>query len=124
MKKFLIVTLGCRTNQYESQLFSDQLRKIGYVPAVDEEADLCIINTCSVTDQADSSSRSQIRKLARQHPSARLIATGCMAQSAKEDLLAIDGRIEVMPNKKKSAPLIFKSGSHRQIGRRSFHRAV
>ncbi len=107
MKKFLIVTLGCRTNQYESQLFSDQLRKIGYVPAVDEEADLCIINTCSVTDQADSSSRSQIRKLARQHPRARLIATGCMAQSAIEALLAIDNRIEVLPNQKKKQLISF-----------------
>ena len=107
MKKYQIVTLGCRTNQYESQLFSDQLRKVGYVQAVDEEADLCIINTCSVTDHADSSSRAQIRKLARQHPQARLVVTGCMAQSAKESLLAIDERIEVLPNQNKNQLISF-----------------
>ena len=86
MKKYVIVTLGCRTNQYESQLFSDQLRKNGYVPAGDKEADLCIINTCSVTDQADASSRSQIRKLARQHPASPFDCNGVHGPKRKRGL--------------------------------------
>lgn len=98
MKKFQIVTLGCRTNQYESQLFSEQLQKKGYIPAGEEEADLCVINCCGVTDQAEASSLRQIRLLARRHPHCRLIVTGCMPQHAKEKLEAIDKRIEVLPN--------------------------
>lgn len=101
MKKYQIITLGCRVNQYESQLFSDQLRQIGYVPALNEPADLCIINTCSVTDQADATSRAQIRKVARKHPHARIIVTGCMAENASETLRSIDERIEWISNKDK-----------------------
>lgn len=101
MKKFQIVTLGCRTNQYESQLFSDQLRQIGYISSNDGPIDLCIINTCSVTDHADATSRAQIRKLARLYPEARLIVTGCMAENIKESLHQIDSRIEFFSNKDK-----------------------
>lgn len=103
MKKVRIVTLGCRTNQYESQLFSDQLSRMGYTSAQndDEKVDLCIVNTCTVTDHADSSSRHQIRKLARRHEGARFVVTGCMAESAPEAIHAIDERIEIIPNKEK-----------------------
>ena len=110
MKKFRIVTLGCRTNQYESQLFSDQLRRMGYVQVrEDEEADLCIANTCSVTDQADAASRHQIRNLLRRHSKARFIVTGCMAESAPDALRSIDQRIEIVPNqdKEKLVDLLF-----------------
>jgi threonylcarbamoyladenosine tRNA methylthiotransferase MtaB len=76
-KKFKVVTLGCRTNQYESQAYSDQLRALGYTPAQgEEEAELCIVNTCTVTQSADSSSRHQIRHLAKQNPGARIVVTG------------------------------------------------
>ena len=57
MKTFKIATLGCRTNQYESQAYRDQLLALGYREAKEEEAaDLCIVNTCTVTAAADSSS--------------------------------------------------------------------
>jgi threonylcarbamoyladenosine tRNA methylthiotransferase MtaB len=111
MKKYVIATLGCRTNQYESQLFADQLRKQGYIPAEGEPADLCIVNTCSVTDQADASSRTQIRKLASQHPNARLIVTGCMAENARPLLHSIDKRIEILPNSDKDRLLSFLFGA-------------
>ena len=72
MKKFRIATLGCRTNQYESQAYRDQLLAMGYTEAVgDEEADLCIVNTCTVTASADSSSRYQIRQLAKKNKGAK-----------------------------------------------------
>ena len=102
MKKFKIVTLGCRTNQYESQGYTDQLKKMGYVPALDgEEADLCIVNTCTVTESADSSSRHQIRSLLRKHPNAKLAVTGCMVEGGADQLLQIDSRIQIVPNKEK-----------------------
>jgi threonylcarbamoyladenosine tRNA methylthiotransferase MtaB len=103
MKKTRIVTLGCRTNQYESQLFSDQLHQLGYASAQEGEegVELCIVNTCTVTDHADSSSRYQIRKLARQYSKARIVVTGCMAESAPEVIRSIDPRIELIPNQSK-----------------------
>jgi len=110
VKKFKVVTLGCRTNQYESQAYTDQLRQLGYVAALEgEDADLCIVNTCTVTESADRSSRHQIRSLLRENPSARLAVTGCMADSAPDVLKTLDPRVEIVPNVKKDQliPLLF-----------------
>lgn len=102
MKKFKVVTLGCRTNQYESQAYTDQLRQMGYRAALEEEeADLCIVNTCTVTESADRSSRHQIRSLLRENPGARVAVTGCMAESASDVLKNLDPRIEIVENAKK-----------------------
>jgi threonylcarbamoyladenosine tRNA methylthiotransferase MtaB len=95
VKKFKVATLGCRTNQYESQAYADQLVALGYSEAREgEEADLCIINTCTVTESADSHSRHQIRSMARKHPKAKLVVTGCLAESLPEmdevDLIVIN----------------------------------
>src|SRR5579872_2718778 len=101
-KKFKIVTLGCRTNQYESQAYADQLRRMGYAEAqADEEATLCIVNTCTVTESADSSSRHQIRHLAKQHPHAQLVVTGCLAERLPEEIAKISGVTQIVPNQKK-----------------------
>lgn len=102
MKKFKIVTLGCRTNQYESQGYTDQLRQMGYqIAGEGEEADLCIVNTCTVTESADSSSRHQIRALLRQNPKAKVAVTGCMAESAPEALLQLGEQVQLIPNQEK-----------------------
>lgn len=102
MKKFKVITLGCRTNQYESQGYTDQLRQMGFVPAQEgEEADLCIVNTCTVTESADSSSRHQIRHLLKEHPHAEIAVTGCMAESAPEAIHQIGEKIRVIPNAQK-----------------------
>jgi threonylcarbamoyladenosine tRNA methylthiotransferase MtaB len=107
-KKFKIATLGCRTNQYESQAYSDQLKHMGFSEAMeDEEADICIVNTCTVTESADSSSRYQVRHLAKQHPHARLIVTGCLAERAPEEILNIRGGAQIIPNQKKENLLSF-----------------
>jgi len=99
MKRFKIVTLGCRTNQYESQAYADQLREMGYVAAGEGEvADVCIVNTCTVTDGADSSSRHQIRHILRDHPESVVAVTGCMAERAPGEIQAIDSRIRLVPN--------------------------
>jgi threonylcarbamoyladenosine tRNA methylthiotransferase MtaB len=102
MKKFKVITLGCRTNQYESQGYADQLRQMGYTSLEEGgEADLCIVNTCTVTDSADSASRHEIRSLLKKHPNAKFAVTGCMAESAPDAILAIDPRIQIIPNAKK-----------------------
>jgi len=109
-KTFKIVTLGCRSNQYESQAFADQLRKRGFVEAkVGAQAELCIVNTCTVTKGADQKSLYQIRKLAREFTPGKLIVTGCLAARKKEEVLSIEGVTHVISNQEKEdlLPLIF-----------------
>ncbi|MCH9609251.1 MAG: Threonylcarbamoyladenosine tRNA methylthiotransferase MtaB [Chlamydiales bacterium] len=101
-KKFKIATLGCRTNQYESQAYRDQLEALGYEEAgSDEKADLCIVNTCTVTQSADSSSRHQIRQLVKQNSGAEVVVTGCLAQRRPDLIEKIGGVSRVIPNKEK-----------------------
>ncbi len=101
-KKFKITTLGCRTNQYESQAYHDQLEAMGYTKADDnEEADLCIVNTCTVTESADSSSRHQIRQLTKHNPSAKVVVTGCFAEHQPEVVKALPGVTTVVSNAQK-----------------------
>lgn len=101
-KTFKVVTLGCRTNQYEGQAYTDQLKSVGYEEVGDDEvAEICIVNTCTVTESADSSSRHAIRELARKHPHSKLVVTGCMADSHPEKTRAIEGVSAVIPNAKK-----------------------
>jgi threonylcarbamoyladenosine tRNA methylthiotransferase MtaB len=101
-KKFKVVTLGCRTNQYESQAYADQLKLMGYSEAGEgEAAELCIVNTCTVTESADSSSRHQIRQLARKHAGSKLIVTGCLAERVPQEIGGIEGVSLVVSNKEK-----------------------
>lgn len=105
-KKFKIVSLGCRTNQYESQAYRDQLLEMGYEQAQEgEQAELCIVNTCTVTKSADTSSRYEIRQLAKQNPGTRLVVTGCSAEREPEKLLQISGVTDLVPNAKKETLL-------------------
>lgn len=101
-KKFKIVTLGCRTNQYESQAYYRQLQAIGYSEVGEgDQADICLVNTCTVTASADSHSRHQIRQLARRNPGTKLVVTGCLAERAAEELEQIEGVSQVVSNLKK-----------------------
>lgn len=101
-KKFKIVSLGCRTNQYESQAYHDQLVAMGYSAAQEsEEADICIVNTCTVTESADSSSRHAIRQLARDHQGAKLLVTGCFAERSPQVVEQLPGVTHVVPNRDK-----------------------
>jgi threonylcarbamoyladenosine tRNA methylthiotransferase MtaB len=101
-KKFKVATLGCRTNQYESQAYVDQLLAMGYAEAKEgEAADLCIVNTCTVTQSADSHSRTQIRQFSRENPAAKVIVTGCLAERLPEEIGAIQGVTQVISNQQK-----------------------
>ncbi|WP_068466392.1 tRNA (N(6)-L-threonylcarbamoyladenosine(37)-C(2))-methylthiotransferase MtaB [Candidatus Protochlamydia phocaeensis] len=101
-KKFKIVTLGCRTNQYESQAYQDQLIALGYRAAQEgEQADICIVNTCTVTESADSSSRHAIRQLARENAEAQLLVTGCFAERQPNVVKGMEARAHIVPNRDK-----------------------
>ena len=103
-KKYRVVSLGCRTNQYESNAFRHQLHSIGFdVAEQAEEADLCIVNTCTVTASADSHSRHAIRKLIRENPDAKVVVTGCMVENKPDLIKEIPGISKVVSNLEKES---------------------
>ncbi len=93
MRSFTITTLGCKVNRYESEAISEQLADKGWWYAMDKgiTADLCIINTCTVTQKAAMQSRQAARKVIRNHPGALVVVTGCYAQIAPEVFRAMPG---------------------------------
>ena len=92
MQKFKIITLGCKVNQAESAGIARQLQDRDAEAAVGEDpVDLCIINTCTVTGKASMQSRQAVRQALRAHPNARIVVTGCYAQTAPMEIRAIPG---------------------------------
>jgi threonylcarbamoyladenosine tRNA methylthiotransferase MtaB len=92
MAKYKITTLGCKVNQYESEAISRELETSEWSStAKDDPADLCIINTCTVTQKASTQSRQAVRQAIRANPKARIVVTGCYAQTAAEELNKIQG---------------------------------
>ncbi len=95
-------TLGCKLNFSESSTFARQFEQGGYVRvAPDEEADICVINSCSVTEHADKKCRNLIRKLHRRNPQAIIAVTGCYAQLKPQEIAAIEGVDLVLSNNDK-----------------------
>jgi len=84
-----VATLGCRVNQYESQAIIELLEGEGVtIVPQDSPADICIVNTCTVTSESDRKARQVIRHLRRLNPDAKIIVTGCMAQRAPDEAKA------------------------------------
>ncbi|NDV47642.1 tRNA (N(6)-L-threonylcarbamoyladenosine(37)-C(2))-methylthiotransferase MtaB [Paludibacter sp. 221] len=91
-KKVHYHTLGCKLNFAETSSIGKMLSNEGFVKArAGEQADVCIVNTCSVTDTADHKCRQAINRLNRQHPNAVIIVTGCYAQLKPDEVAAIEG---------------------------------
>ena len=85
--RFSIKTLGCRANQADEEKLSAELCLQGFSPvSFEEEADIYILNTCTVTHQADSEARSLLRQCRRKNPKSLVIVTGCYAQVSSEEL--------------------------------------
>ena len=99
--KYAIVTFGCRVNQADSIDIERQLLAQGGRPVDAEEAELVIVNTCSVTATADHGARQSIRRIARKNPSARIVATGCYATRAKLELASLPNVTAVVSNSQK-----------------------
>jgi threonylcarbamoyladenosine tRNA methylthiotransferase MtaB len=96
--KYSIVTFGCRVNQADSLRLEEELRARGATEAAVADADLVIVNTCSVTATADQGARQTIRRIARENPSARIVATGCYATRRPGDVAALPGVVRLMTN--------------------------
>lgn len=91
-KKAAYFTLGCKLNFAETSTFAEMLERKGVATAAKgEQADLCLINTCSVTEVADHKCRQQIHKMVRNNPGAFVVVTGCYAQLEPERIAAIAG---------------------------------
>lgn len=108
MKKFTITTLGCRVNQSESAAMTQSLQARGFSRAEagndtdSAEVEVCIINTCTVTQKASMQSRQAIRRAMRHHPEARIIVTGCYAQTDPEAVRKVSANCEVIGHLQKS----------------------
>src|SRR5262249_20758073 len=96
--------LGCKVNQYETQYVREMLEANGYREADDDEpADLCLVNTCTVTHEADAKGRQAIRRLAHDNPAAAIVVMGCFATRAPETVAALPGVVKVITDKERLA---------------------
>ena len=92
MKKAASFALGCKVNQYESEAIAELFAEKGYeIVGIDEEADVYVINTCTVTNFGDKKSRQLIRKVKRQNENAIVAVVGCYAQTAPQELVKVEG---------------------------------
>jgi len=104
-------TLGCKVNQYETEYVREGLLGIGYADAVkDEQADLCIVNTCTVTNEGDAKSRQVIRRMARDNPAAKIVVMGCYATRAPGEVAKLPNVTEVITDKRELPDLLGRFG--------------
>lgn len=104
-------TLGCKVNQYETQWVREGFLRGGYVAAEERQpADLCVVNTCTVTSQGDAKSRQVIRRLARENPTARIVVMGCYATRAPEEVARLPQVVEVVTDKREIPDLLQRWG--------------
>jgi len=109
-KKAKYATLGCKLNFSETSTFGKMLGEMGIVAAEEgEKADICLINTCSVTEVADHKCRQVIHRLVRENPGAFVVVTGCYAQLKTESVAKIDGVDLVLGTDEKSNLIQFLS---------------
>jgi len=99
VRTFTTRTLGCKVNQYETQRLVEQLEALGWRECANgSEADLCIVNTCTVTEEADAKSRQALRQFRRRHPGAVIVATGCYSERDRATLEAMEEVDHVVDN--------------------------
>ena len=101
MKTFLIKTLGCKVNSYESEFIRNLLLENNYKEVL-ENADICIINTCTVTNTADNKSKQVINNIKKNNPNALVIACGCFCQFRKDNIGSLINADIIIGNKNKS----------------------
>ena len=96
--KYAVVTFGCRVNQADSLVIEDGLRRAVALAASPEEADIVVVNTCSVTASADQAARQTVRRIARLNPEVRVIVTGCYATRQPAEVSALPNVVRVVGN--------------------------
>ena len=102
MKKVAFCTLGCKVNQYETNAMEQAFIKAGYkIVNFDQQADIYIVNTCTVTNMSDKKSRQMIRKAKQLNTDSIVVAVGCYAQVSKEKLAEIEEVDLILGNNEK-----------------------
>ena len=101
--RYAVITFGCRVNQADSLEIEGELRARGGVSAAPADADVVIVNTCSVTAAADQGARQVIRRVARDNPDVEIVVTGCYATRRPDDLAALPNVSRVVSNTSKDA---------------------
>ena len=99
--KYSVITFGCRVNQADSLAIEEQLRARGGRASAPADADVVIVNTCSVTASADQGARQTIRRIARDNPDVRVIVTGCYATRRPDEVAALPNVVRVVANERK-----------------------
>jgi threonylcarbamoyladenosine tRNA methylthiotransferase MtaB len=95
-----LVTLGCKVNQYETQYLKEALELNGYSEAAEgQTADLCVVNTCTVTHEGDAKSRQAIRRLHQSNPDAAIVVMGCYATRDPDTVGKLPGVVRVITDK-------------------------
>ncbi len=102
MPGFHVEHFGCRAARADGEAVSDRLRAAGHCMQKAAEADVVIVNTCSVTAEADRAARAFIRRAHRLNPDARIVVTGCYAQRAPQELAGLAGVAAVVGNSHKA----------------------
>ena len=99
--KYAVITFGCRVNQADSLAFEEDLLSRGATATAPSQADVVIVNTCSVTATSDQGARQTIRRVARENPSAKIVVTGCYATRVPQEVAALPnvGRVVGNPDK-------------------------
>src|SRR5579862_8731685 len=96
-----VENFGCRATQADGVALERQFESHGLARAEASQADLVVLNTCTVTNSADQDARAAIRRVQRQNPQAKIIVTGCYAQRAPEEIAALPGVSAVIGNSHK-----------------------
>lgn len=120
-QKIASYALGCKVNQYESEAIAELFAEKGYdVVSIEDQADVYIINTCTVTNFGDKKSRQLIRKVKRQNPDAIVAVVGCYAQTAPEEIAAVEGVNLVIGTKDKSQVVKMVEDYRKEMGVQNF----
>ena len=109
-KKAALHNLGCKVNAYETEAMQQLLEENGYeIVPFEEKADVYLINTCSVTNMADRTSRQMLHRARKQNPDAVIVAAGCYVQAAAEEILkSQDADLVIGNNQKNRLPKLLE----------------
>ncbi|MFC1630954.1 tRNA (N(6)-L-threonylcarbamoyladenosine(37)-C(2))-methylthiotransferase MtaB [Candidatus Omnitrophota bacterium] len=123
-QSFRIFTLGCKVNQYESQVIREKFLSAGFRETSKKRADIYLINTCTVTHHADRSSRQLTRLSLHANPRAKVLITGCYVERDARRLVEISDRVRIIRQREKYSALSLLTkhkAQHSKLLRSSFH---
>ena len=108
MKKVSFYTLGCKVNQYETNAMIQKFIESGYeiIDIYQGDSDICVINTCTVTNMSDRKSRQILRRIKEKNPDSIIVATGCYVQVSKDDLIKMP-EIDVIIGNDEKADIVY-----------------